>query len=222
MEHTYKLNLCRSLLIKNFWKKLLSPKWFSINRLKMEMDKSRMQLVRVKQLSFLSERSLMHDSFDRLFFISPKGASHTDDVVSDPVYPEACMRAFFPLSSLKFLPDTSTFLDSTLTELLIYSCVWVMAPRQQWSWGAPRHGCGCRRASCLQSVRAGTASDASRLWRRRGPGKAPALALLARRGYASNGDAARQPAWCGVTHDCWRGHDGRSEGSVCLRQGNAH
>jgi hypothetical protein len=40
----------------------------------MEMDKSRMQLVRVKQLSFLSERSLMHDSFDRLFFYLTRGS----------------------------------------------------------------------------------------------------------------------------------------------------
>jgi hypothetical protein len=41
MEHTYKLKLYRSLLIKNLWKKkLLTPTRFSINRLKMEMDKS--------------------------------------------------------------------------------------------------------------------------------------------------------------------------------------
>jgi hypothetical protein len=113
MEHTYKLNLYRSLLIKNFWKKPACNLYESNN------------------FPFSQSVHSCTIALTGFFFISPEGASHTDDVVSDPVYPEACMRAFFPLSSLKFLPARFTFLGSTLTELLIYPCVWVMAPRQQ-------------------------------------------------------------------------------------------
>jgi hypothetical protein len=44
----------------------------------------------------------MHDSFYGLFLSHPRGAPHPDAVVSDPIYPGACIRAFFalyPLSS---------------------------------------------------------------------------------------------------------------------------